>query len=103
VQLARRPETYDAYNLCLYPLSLERSALLGQLHVEERNALDVVDHAFHDEQERVKAEYDKGQERIRDRLLEGIEERRKRAREERDADGVMGGELDLYFSMPLQV
>ncbi|KAJ3499272.1 hypothetical protein NLJ89_g10115 [Agrocybe chaxingu] len=65
--LSTRPEMSAYFNLRLYPLSLERSALLAQLESEER--------------------VEKGRDRVRERLLEGIEERRKRAREGDIVDG----------------
>jgi hypothetical protein len=59
--------------------------------------LDVVEAAFDEERDKVEVEYKKGRDRIRDRLLEGIEERRKRAREEREGDGGMGGKHESVF------
>lgn len=91
LQLAARPETLSAYNIRLYPLSIERSALIAQAALEEKNALDHIQISYNEEREKVEAEYKRGQERIRERLLEGIEERRKRAREEKDGDGTVGG------------
>jgi hypothetical protein len=75
----------------LYPLSLERSALLAQLAVEERHALDVVETSYEEERARVEREWSRGRERVRDRLLEGIEDRRRRAREEKEGEGAVGG------------
>jgi hypothetical protein len=91
IQLAARPETHPAYNLRLYPISIERSALIAQFAFEERHALECIQTAYDEEREKVEAEYKRGQDRIRERLLEGIEERRKRAREEKDGDGTVGG------------
>ncbi|KAI9509669.1 hypothetical protein F5148DRAFT_1185687 [Russula earlei] len=79
MQLAARPETLPSYTLRLYPLSIERSALLAQLAVEERNSLDSAE----------AAEWKRGRDRIRERLLEGIEERRRRARDEKDGEGTV--------------
>jgi hypothetical protein len=90
--LASRPDMSGAFNLRLYPLSLERSALLAQLGFEERHARQGVDTAYDEERDRVEEEYKKGRESIRARLLEGIEDRRKRAREEKDGEGTIGGE-----------
>jgi hypothetical protein len=107
MQLATRPDTSNTYNLCLYPLSLERSALLGQLMVEERHSLETVEATYQAEQALVEKEYKQGRARIRDRLMEGIEERRKRAREERDSDNTMGGmfnsrrEVIYIFLLPI--
>ncbi|KAI0046526.1 hypothetical protein FA95DRAFT_1559986 [Auriscalpium vulgare] len=89
MQLAARPEALSAFSLRLYPLSIERSALLAQLAVEERNALDSADAAYETERERVEQEWKRGRDRIRERLLEGIEERRRRARDEKDGEGTV--------------
>ncbi|EIN09457.1 hypothetical protein PUNSTDRAFT_143013 [Punctularia strigosozonata HHB-11173 SS5] len=90
IQLAARPETHPAYNLRLYPVSLERSALLAQLVFEERHALDCIQTAYDEEREKVEAEFQRGMGSVRTRLMDGIEERRKRAREEKDGDGTIG-------------
>ena len=97
MQLAARPETLPSYTLRLYPLSLERSALLAQLAVEERNSLECAEAAYELERERVEEEWKRGRDRIRERLLEGIEERRRRARDEKDGEGTVSGALDVFF------
>ena len=74
----------------LYPLSLERSALLAQLASEEDNAHEAVRIAYEEERDRVEEEWKKGRDRVKERLLEGIEDRRRRAREEKDGEGVTG-------------
>ncbi|KAG0698248.1 hypothetical protein DFH29DRAFT_942495 [Suillus ampliporus] len=89
IQLASRPETHPLYNLRLYPISLERSALLAQHAFEEKHALESVQTAYEEERERVEEEWRKGRDRIRERLLEGIEERRRRAREEKEGEGTV--------------
>jgi hypothetical protein len=99
MQLAARPETLQSYTLRLYPLSIERSALLAQLEVEERNALESADAAYELERERVEEEWKRGRDRIRERLLEGIEERRRRARDEKDGEGTVSG--SCHFSLSL--
>ncbi len=91
MQLAARPETLPSYTLRLYPLSIERSALLAQLAVEERNSLESAESAYELERERVEEEWKRGRDRIRERLLEGIEERRRRARDEKDGEGTVSG------------
>ena len=91
MQLAARPEALPSYTLRLYPLSIERSALLAQLAVEERNSLESADAAYELERERVEEEWKRGRDRIRERLLEGIEERRRRARDEKDGEGTVSG------------
>ena len=98
IQLASRPETHPFYNLRLYPISLERSALLAQYAFEENHALESVQTAYEEERERVEEEWRKGRDRIRERLLEGIEERRRRAREEKEGEGTVNG---IYFLSPV--
>ncbi|TDL23761.1 hypothetical protein BD410DRAFT_838768 [Rickenella mellea] len=94
IQLSTRPQTLPAYNLRLYPVTLERSALLAQLAAEEEYALEGVRTAWEEEREQVENEWKRGRERVRERLLEGIEERRRRAREEKDGEGVVDSALD---------
>ncbi|PCH44418.1 hypothetical protein WOLCODRAFT_138995 [Wolfiporia cocos MD-104 SS10] len=89
MQLATRPEMLPAYNLRLYPISLERSALLASLVRQEKHGLEVVQTAYEDEREKVEEEWKKGREQIRERLLQGIEERRRRAREEKEGEGAV--------------
>ncbi|KAF9820873.1 hypothetical protein IEO21_01100 [Rhodonia placenta] len=89
IQLSTRPETLPAYHLRLYPLSLERSALLAALVHQEGHSLDLVQTAYEEEREEVEEEWRKGRERVRERLLESIEERRRRAREEKDGEGAV--------------
>jgi len=91
IQLASRPETHPLYNLRMYPLSLERSALLAQLSYEEKHGLAAIETAYEEERERVEDEWRKGRVRVRERLLEGIEERRRRAREEKEGEGAVNG------------
>ncbi|KAJ7734013.1 hypothetical protein DFH07DRAFT_944773 [Mycena maculata] len=90
MQLATRPETLPLYELRLLPLSLERSALLVQLETEEKHALDCAHMAYEEERQRVEDEWRRGRDRVRERLLEGIEERRRRARDEKEGEGTVG-------------
>lgn len=96
--LAIRPETVPAYQLRLYPISLERSALLASLIYQEKYALDNIQTAYEEEREKVEEEWKKGRDRIRERLLEGIEERKRRAREEKDGEGTVGGKWPYSIS-----
>lgn len=91
IQLATRPETNLLYNLRLFPMTIERSVLLAQVEWEERYALDCAEMAYEEEQRRVEDEYKRGRTRIRERLMEGIEERRRRAREEKEGEGTGAG------------
>lgn len=69
------------------------------LAVEERHARDGIETAYNEERARVEEEWKKGRERVRDRLLEGIEQRRRRAREEKDGDGTAGAFAFLLLSL----
>ncbi|KAH9986950.1 hypothetical protein BJV77DRAFT_964985 [Russula vinacea] len=60
MQLAACPETLPSYKLRLYPLSIERSALLAQLEVEERNSLESAEAAYELERECVEEEWKRG-------------------------------------------
>lgn len=91
IQLASRPETHPLYNLRIYPLSLERSAMLAQLAYEEKHGLAAIETAYEEERKRVEEEWRKGRVRVHERLLEGIEERRRRAREEKEGEGAVNG------------
>ncbi len=64
------------FRLRLYPLTLERSALLAQYEVEERYSIEYAQVAYDEELKGVEDERRRGRERVRERLLEGIEERR---------------------------
>ena len=91
------------FKLRLLPLSLERSALLAQFEAEERYAIECAQIAYDEERERVEEEWKKGRQRVRERLLEGIEERRRRAREEKDGEGTVGGSflsIPPFFLLP---
>ena len=104
MQLATRPESSSAYMLRLYPLTLERSALLQQIASEEEYEHEAVRIAYEEERDRVEEEWKRGRERVRERLLEGIEERRRRAREEKDGEGISGecAHFQLFVSTALR-
>ncbi|KAF8998490.1 hypothetical protein BDQ17DRAFT_1391667 [Cyathus striatus] len=74
--LAARPDKYPLYQL--------------PLEMDERHAIYLAQTAYDEERERVEEEWKKGRERVRERLLEGIEERRRKAREEKDGEGTVG-------------
>ena len=104
MQLATRPESSSAYMLRLYPLTLERSALLQQIASEEEYEHEAVRIAYEEERDRVEEEWKRGRERVRERLLEGIEERRRRAREEKDGEWISGecAHFQLFISTTLR-
>lgn len=90
-QLSTDPAEDRTYQLQLYPLTLERAARLNMARLDYEAVLLRADQAYEDETSRVDEEWSTGRARARERLLEGIEERRRKAREEKDADGLGGG------------
>ena len=78
-------------------LSLQRSAILAQLEMEEKHALEAVQTAYTEEREKVEDEWKRGRDRVRERLIEGIEERRRRAREEKEGEGTVGGKFPVPY------
>ncbi|KZT25120.1 hypothetical protein NEOLEDRAFT_1133866 [Neolentinus lepideus HHB14362 ss-1] len=94
IQLSTRPDTCPAYILRLYPLSLERSALLAQIALEEKNALESIQIAYGEERDKVQDEWERGRDKLKERMLESIEERRRKAREEKDGEGIGDAALD---------
>jgi len=100
--LSTRPEYSPLFRLRLYPLSIERSSILAQLDFEERYAIECAQVAYDEERERVEEEWKKGRDRVRERLLEGIEERRRRAREEKEGEGTVGGRFLFSACLALQ-
>jgi hypothetical protein len=88
--LSQDPESSALFALRLYPLSVERRALIGQFEYEEDYGNYVIKNAYEEEVERVEEEWRVGREKVKERLLEGIEERRRRAREEKDGEGITG-------------
>ncbi|KAH9940881.1 uncharacterized protein BXZ73DRAFT_98713 [Epithele typhae] len=89
LQLSTRPDTSPAYNLRLYPISLERGALLSSIEFQERHAMQVIQTAYEEERTKIEGEWAKGRDSIRDRMIDSIIERRKRAREEKDGEGTV--------------
>ncbi|KAH7106034.1 hypothetical protein BKA62DRAFT_688663 [Auriculariales sp. MPI-PUGE-AT-0066] len=93
-QLFADPGGHPEFVMRLLPHSIERTALLNQINYDEAYGLENARMAWEEERERVDTEWRKGVERIKERLLEGIEERRRRAREEKEGEGVVDSSLD---------
>ncbi|KAG8883396.1 hypothetical protein FRB97_006678 [Tulasnella sp. 331] len=85
--LLANPSDSRAYALRLYPHSLERAAMLSEIELREEWALESTRSMWDEERSKAEEEWKRGKERIRERLLEGLEERRKKAREEMASDG----------------
>lgn len=88
--LFSQPAASPAYAMRLYPITLERAAMLDALDVAEQYALDTLRATWDEEQQKVEEEWRQGKIKVKERCLEAIEERRKRAREEKDGEGLVG-------------
>ncbi|KAH8832876.1 hypothetical protein DL96DRAFT_687941 [Flagelloscypha sp. PMI_526] len=93
--LSSRPEASPLFQLRMLPLTIERAALLAQLECEERNATDHILGSESEERSLVEAEWTKGRDIVRERLLEGLEERRRRARDEKESETGISGDATL--------
>jgi len=93
-QLYAEPSAHPEFMMRLLPKSIERAALLNQCQYEEAHGLENARLAWEEERDRVDSEWRKGNDRLKERLLEGIEERRRRAREEKDGEGVVDQAVD---------
>ncbi len=95
-RLHQSPSTAPFYAIRLYPIALERAALLDAITFESQYALDSVQNLWRAEVNQVEEEFRKSKARLRERIMEGLEERRRRAREEKEGDGtVIVGESRL--------
>ncbi|KAG8745670.1 hypothetical protein FRC10_007367 [Ceratobasidium sp. 414] len=103
-QLYTQPNTHPEFSLNLYPLTLERTANLNRIEAAEQAGIargtspsstalglklmpDTAEAAYEEEQEKIEEEWRQRRTRVQDRMLEAIEERRRKAREEKDGEG----------------
>jgi hypothetical protein len=84
------PPTSQSYLLSLYTLTLERDALLSQAEMHADYRQQSCERQYELEKEQLENEYVKARNGVKATLLDRIEERRKRCREERDALDVVG-------------
>jgi hypothetical protein len=81
----------------LYRLNVEWRALKAQIRSEEDHEGRCIWRTYDEEVKRVEEECRTGRDLVRERLLKGIEERRRKAREEKDGEGTGG----MYISIQL--
>ncbi|KAG9102840.1 hypothetical protein FRC06_000986 [Ceratobasidium sp. 370] len=86
-QLYTQPNTHPEFSLNLYPLTLERTANLNRIEAAERAGITRAEAAYEEEQEKIEEEWRQRRTRVQERMLEAIEERRRKAREEKDGEG----------------
>ncbi|KAL7415702.1 hypothetical protein BDY24DRAFT_381937 [Mrakia frigida] len=91
------PPTSQSYLLSLYSLTLERDALLSQISHHHEYRLDSSRKLFELERAKLEDDYRKAREGVKQMLLDKVEERRKRLREEKDGGDI----LDSYSIPPL--
>ncbi|CAE6394280.1 unnamed protein product [Rhizoctonia solani] len=93
-QLYTHPNTHPEFSLRLYPITLERTANLNRIEAAEQAGIARAEAAYEEEQEKIEEEWKRQKDRLRDRMLEAIEERRRKAREEKDGEGAGESILD---------
>ncbi|KAF8327793.1 uncharacterized protein EI90DRAFT_3067026 [Cantharellus anzutake] len=94
-RLHQSPSTSPFYAIRLYPIALERAALLDAISLESQYALDSIQNLWRAEVNQIEEEFRRSKTRLRERVMEGLEERRRRAREEKDGDGTVVVESSL--------
>ncbi|KAH7335374.1 hypothetical protein B0J17DRAFT_719908 [Rhizoctonia solani] len=93
-QLYTHPNTHPEFSLRLYPITLERTANLNRIEAAEQAGIARAEAAYEEEQEKIEEEWKRQKDRLRERMLEAIEERRRKAREEKDGEGAGESILD---------
>lgn len=83
------------YLFSLHRLSLQRSNNLLAIRLFHMHQVAVARRLCEAERERVEEEYENAAKGVVERLLEGVEERRRRLTEEKEGDGVSLGEFRL--------
>ncbi|QRW17024.1 Sds3-like protein [Rhizoctonia solani] len=93
-QLYTSPNIHPEFSLRLYPISLERTANLNRIEAAEQAGVARAEAAYEEEQDKIEEEWRRQKDRLRERMLEAIEERRRKAREEKDGEGAGESILD---------
>ncbi|KAB5594431.1 Centrosomal protein ATPase [Ceratobasidium theobromae] len=108
-QLYTNPNSHAEFSLKLYPITLERTANVNRIEAAEQAGVhrgradpvvvtvlipDTAEAAYDEEQEKIEEEWKRQRDRLRERMLEAIEERRRKAREEKDGEGAGESILD---------
>lgn len=93
--LTCHPEWNETFAMRFYQLNIEWRALIAQIRSEGVHEHKCLCETYDAEIKNVEEEeYRTGRDLVRDRLLKGIEERRRKAREEEDGEGTSG----VYFA-----
>ncbi|EJU03577.1 hypothetical protein DACRYDRAFT_49791 [Dacryopinax primogenitus] len=86
------PPTNSNFQLAMYQLSLVRAAALAQIDKDEEYALECADIAREDERRVIEEEWKKGREDARQRMIAGLGEGRRKAKEELEAQDIAAGQ-----------
>ncbi|KAK4687681.1 hypothetical protein P7C73_g2435, partial [Tremellales sp. Uapishka_1] len=84
-----QPPTSSKYLLRLYPITIERDALLESAEVDYQYKAGLAKKLYESERESIEAQYWEARDQSRQRLLGAIEERRRKLREEKEGGDVV--------------
>ncbi|WRT69210.1 uncharacterized protein IL334_006194 [Kwoniella shivajii] len=84
-----QPPTSAKYLLRVYPISIERDALLEASEIEYQYKASQAKKMYESERESIEAQYWDSRDQVRQRLLAAIEDRRRKLREEKEGGDVV--------------
>ncbi|WWC63887.1 uncharacterized protein I303_106492 [Kwoniella dejecticola CBS 10117] len=84
-----QPPTSAKYLLRVYPMAIERDALLEAAEIEYQYKAGQAKRMYESERESIEAQYWDARDQVRQRLLASIEERRRKLREEKEGGDVV--------------
>ncbi|WVW79509.1 hypothetical protein I302_101478 [Kwoniella bestiolae CBS 10118] len=84
-----QPPTSAKYLLRVYPMSIERDALLEAAEIEYQYKAGQAKKMYESERESIEAQYWDARDQVRQRLLAAVEDRRRKLREEKEGGDVV--------------
>jgi hypothetical protein len=90
-----QPPSSSQYLLRIYPVTIERDALLEATEIDYQYKKGQAQRAYEAEREAIEASYWDARDQVRVRLLGAIEERRRKLREEKEGGDVITGEYNV--------
>ncbi|OCF56324.1 hypothetical protein L486_06266 [Kwoniella mangroviensis CBS 10435] len=84
-----QPPTSAKYLLRVYPISIERDALLEAAEIEYQYKAGQAKKMYESERESIEAQYWDARDQVRQRLLAAVEDRRRKLREEKEGGDVV--------------
>jgi hypothetical protein len=88
-----QPPSSAQYLLRIYPVTIERDALLEATEIDYQYKKGQAGRAYEAERESIEASYWEARDAVKSRLLGSIEERRRKLREEKEGGDVITGTL----------